>query len=241
MNTNIICVWGSGGSGKTTVSVNLGMALAERNYIVGIISSKLYYGEMQGLFGKRIENEKGLYTAISNGCNTKNTFVPVTQKANLFILSVPNSFDAMLLSAISGDTARDLIYDAAMRFDYIIIDGSEELNNPISSIGMSMASKIVTVHRVSVKDCSWQSSMENTVRLLHLADKQLHVINSYDKTCDKVAFISNIGLKFAFELPYVQNAKILENSGKLIYESKMGTREYKKIIQRLTSQLMNGG
>ena len=240
MNAKIITVWGANGSGKTTLAVNLGLALAERNMMVGVISSKLYYGELQSMFGKRIEEDKGLYRAISNGCNTKNMFEEAGKNINLFFLSVPNKFDGMLLTAVSGETIRELIEDAAMRFDCIIIDGSEELNNPVSGIGLTVASKIVVVHHVSAKDCLWQFSMENTMRLLHLQENILHVLNGYDHTCDKAAYLNNIGIRFGFELPYIQNAKALENAGKQIYRSGMGTKEYKKVMQRLASQLING-
>ena len=52
MNAKIITIWGANGSGKTTVAVNLAAALADRDYMVGIISSKLLYGELQSFFGK---------------------------------------------------------------------------------------------------------------------------------------------------------------------------------------------
>lgn len=240
MNGKIIAVWGAGGSGKTTVAVNLGLALAERNMMVGVISSKLYYGELQSLFGKAVDAEKGLYRAISNGCNTKNMFEAAEKSDNLFFLSVPNGFDGMLLTALSGETVRELIEDAAMRFDCLIIDGSEELNNPVSSIGLTAASKIVAVHRVSAKDCLWQFSMQNTMRLLHLQEHMIDVLNGYDHTCDKAQYLNSIGIRFGFELPYIQNAKALENAGKQIYRSGMGTKEYKKVMQRLASQLING-
>ncbi len=238
MSSKIITVWGSNGSGKTTIAANLGIAIAERNLMVGIISSKLYYGELQGIFAKRLENDKGIYNAIANGCNTKNMFESAITGSNLFFLSVPNGFDAMLLTAVSGDTAKELIEDAVMRFDYIIIDGNEELNNPISSIGLTMASKIVVAHRASTKDCIWQTSMENTMQLLNLTDKAIHVLNGYDKTCDKMTYMNNVGVKFDFELPYIANGKILENSGKPFYTSSTVPNEYKKTMQKLASQAM---
>ena len=55
MNAKIITVWGANGSGKTTVAANLAAALADRDLMVGIISSKLTYGELQSIFGKRVE------------------------------------------------------------------------------------------------------------------------------------------------------------------------------------------
>lgn len=236
MSSKIITVWGATGSGKTSIAANLGIAIADRNLMVGIISSKLYYGELQSIFGKRLEYDKGIYNAIANGCNTKNMFESAVSGSNLFFLSVPNGFDAMLLTAMSGETAKDLIEDAVMRFDYIIIDGNEELNNPISSLGLTMSSKIVIAHRASTKDCIWQASMENTMQLLNLTDKSIHVLNGYDKTCDKMTYMNNVGVKFDFELPYISNAKILENSGKPFYTSSTVPNEYKKIIQKLASQ-----
>ena len=149
MNAKIITVWGANGSGKTTVAVNLASAIAERNLMVGVISSKLYYGEIQGFFGKRVEADKGLYRAISNGSKTRNMFVE-TNNPNLYFLSVQNGFDGMLLTATTGDSIQELLKDASIRFDYIIIDGDEELNNPISSVGLTMSD---TVTDFIVKCC----------------------------------------------------------------------------------------
>ena len=240
MNAKIITVWGANGSGKTTVAVNLAAALADRDFMVGIISSKLSYGEIQSMFGKRIEPDKGIYKAISNGCNTKNMF-EATNNPNLFILSPPNVFDGLLLTAISEETIKDLIADSTIRFDYIIIDGSEELNNPVSSIGLTMSNKIVRVYKVSAKDCIWHKAMENMTNLLHLREKTITVINGYDKTCDKLAFFSSLDVKYDFELPYVSNCAVYANSGKLIYNSKLSNGQYKKTIQKLAGQLMLGG
>lgn len=240
MNAKIITVWGANGSGKTTVAVNLAVALADRDLMVGIISSKLIYGELQSVFGKRVENEKGIYKAISNGCNTKNMF-EATDNPNLFILSPPNVFDGMLLTAISADTVKDLIADSTIRFDYIIIDGSEELNNPISSIGLTMSNKIIRVYKVCAKDCIWHKAMENLTDLIHIRGKTITVVNAYDKTCDKLAFLNALDVKPDFELPFVSNCSVLTNSGKLIYNSKLANTHYKKTIQKLASQVMLGG
>lgn len=237
LNSKIITVWGPNGGGKTSVAVSLGVSLSERNVMVGIVSSKLYYGELQGVFGKRLEQDKGIYKAITNGCNTKNMFESAGNGSNLFFLSVPNGFDSMLLTAISGETAKDILEDAAMRFDYLIVDGSEELNNPFSSVGLTMANNVVVVHKASTKDCLWQSSIENTVQLLNLESKIMHVLNGYDRTCDKMSYLSGVGVKFDAELPCIHNAQVLMNSGKNLYSSG-GLHEYKKTIQRLVSKLM---
>ena len=99
MNAKIISVWGANGSGKTTTTVNLAYSLAQRNFTVGVISSNIYYGEIQTIFGCNIPDDRGIYQALLNG-ETKNMFVQAGKTA-VFVLSVPDKFDAIQLTAIS--------------------------------------------------------------------------------------------------------------------------------------------
>ena len=237
-NNAILTTWGAAGSGKTTLAINLALALAESDYMIGIISSKLYYGELQNHFKTRVEPEQGIYKALQNG-NTKNMFVQAGNKSSVFFLSPPNDFNAMLMSAVSLDSAKDMIEDAAMRFDYLIIDGSEELNNPISSIGLVLASQILMVHYPSVKDYTWYQGMSNMMDILRLRDKSVHILNGYDKSCDKAAFMLSLGVEFKYDLDYVENAKIYENSGSLIYsQGSAGTKAYRKAINKIASAVI---
>ena len=104
---------------------------------------------------------------------------------------------------------KELIEDSRIRFDYIIIDGSEELNNPVSSIGLTMSNKIVRVYRVCAKDCIWHKAVENLTDLIHIRSKTITVINGYDKSCDKMAFLSGLDVKPDFELPFVLNLSLI--------------------------------
>ena len=61
MNAKIISVWGANGSGKTTTTVNLAYSLAQRNFTVGVLSSNIYYGEIQTIFGCNIPDDSGIY------------------------------------------------------------------------------------------------------------------------------------------------------------------------------------
>ena len=108
-------------------------------------------------------------------------------------------------------------------------------------MGLSLSDKIVRVYMVGAKDCMWHKAMNNLTDLIHIRDKTITVINGYDKSCDKLAFLSGLEVKPDFELPYVENCTILTNSGKLIYNSKLANGQYKKTIQRLAGQLMMGG
>lgn len=237
MNAEIIAIWGANGTGKTTTAVNLAIALAERNYNVGVISSNLYYGEMQALFGCVVPEDRGLYRALSTG-EAKNMFTQVG-KSSVFILTAPDKFDAVQLTAVSETSVKNILDDAAIRFDYIIIDGDSELNNPISSIGLAEEDKILVVHRPSVKDCLWYNSMRNVCDLLGLIYKTRPILNAHDKSCDLAAYKSSIGLMFDFELDYVDGAGVYENSGVpiMLHETKK-ERGYISVMRKLASEIM---
>lgn len=74
MNAKVIAVWGANGSGKTTTAVNLAFSLSQRNFTVGLISSNIYYGEMQMLCGCNVPDDRGIYHALMGG-ETKNMLV----------------------------------------------------------------------------------------------------------------------------------------------------------------------
>jgi len=236
LNAKILTVWGRNGSGKTTFAVNLALSLAARNYMIGIISSKIYYGEMQSMFGQRVEVDQGIYKSLSNGSDTKNMFTSVNVKNNVFFLSVPNDIDAMLMTAISMESIKEMIEDTVMRFDYLIIDGNEELNNAVSSVGLVEAQQIFIIHHPSVPDCLWYKGMGNMMDMLHLKNKAVHILNAYDKSCDKIAYSNSMNVKFEFELDLVDKAKIYENSGTPIYTQKnFQTKRYRSTIDKIAS------
>lgn len=239
MTSKILTVWGAPSCGKTTVSVNLAMALAERNNTVGIISSNIAYGELQTLLGRHTSAERGILRAIANR-DTKNCFEQ-TQDKNVFFLGLPNNADGLVLTAVNGNDIRDVIEDSAIRFEYVIIDGSSDLNNPISSIGLNLSQTVIISHRASVKDVMWNAAMQNAAELLHIESRAVHVLSGYDRTCDKAAYLESIKKRMSYEFPYIENAKILENSGKLIWNSRIGTETYKKVMRRLAAEIMAGG
>lgn len=240
MNAKVIALWGANGSGKTTTAVNLAFAIAQRNFTVGLISSNVYYGEIQTLCGCNIPEERGIYHALMSG-ETKNMFVQAG-KTSVFVLSVPDKFDAMQLTTISAKSVKDMLDDAAFRFDYLVIDGDTELNNPISSIGMTEADMIIAVHHPSVKDCLWYGGMKGVGDLLNLSYKTVHILNAHDKSCDLSAYKSSIGLTFDFELGYVENANIYANTGQaIVFHDLKQERAYISDMKTLTSSVILGG
>lgn len=106
----------------------------------------------------------------------------------------------------------------------------------------SVADKIITVHHPSVKDCIWQQSMQNVNNLLNLSYKTVHILNGYDRSCDLYAYKSSIGLKFEFEIGYVDNANVYANTGQaIVFHDLKQERAYISAMKALTSSIILQG
>ena len=156
MENRIYTIWGANHSGKTTFAVNLACALSKHDLLVGLISSNLIYGELQIFFGQSVTFEKGLYKALQEDTpNLGEKFIEYEEIKNLFFLSVPTHYSGLLCDTVTMQSAEQLIINASITFDVLIIDGSAEMNNPIYSVGLWLADKIFTLHRPSIAAQMW--------------------------------------------------------------------------------------
>ncbi len=239
MKCKIITIWGRAGSGKTTFAVNLALALAERKFIVGVVSSNLLYGNLQVFFNQSIREDKGVFQALGNcreGINEH--FWKCGIHENLFLLAVPNGYKGLLADGVTGEETHALLSEASTYFDFLIIDGSEEINNPMSSVALTLSSTIFTIHRPSIATCLWLRAMEDFIKQLHLKDRLVHLLNASDGSCPVEGFLKNSDIHFHQELPTVKLASILENAGTPIYLSgDKASKSYSRVLDIISDEL----
>lgn len=242
MSSKIIAVWGKDNSGKTTFAVNLASALSNRNYLVGLISSNLIYGDLQVFFGQSIPPEKGLFQGLNDdNPNIGEKFSEYEESKNLFFLSVPNNYTGLLCDNVSLQSAERLVTAASLVFDILIIDGTENVTNPVAGVGLWMAEKIYTLYKPSIAASMWHKSIEDFARELHIGDKQVNVMCAPNGDfCDKT-FKNLIELSFKYELPFVKQASELENAGIPIYFSKdRSCSRYSRVLVQISDDICGG-
>ena len=242
MGSKIIAVWGKDNSGKTTFAVNMACALANRDRLVGLISSNLIYGDLQVFFGQSVPPEKGLFRALNDdNPNIGGKFSECEQSKNLFFLSVPNHYTSLLCDTVPLRSVERLIVAASLVFDILIIDGSGDVTNPVSSTGLWMAERIYTLYRPSIAAHMWHRGVEDFVRELHIKDKQVPVMQVPNgEFCDKT-FKSLIELSFKYELPFVKRAGELENAGTPIYFFRdRACRRYSRVLDKISDEICGG-
>ncbi|OLN31718.1 cobalamin biosynthesis protein CobQ [Desulfosporosinus metallidurans] len=242
MGSKLVAVWGKNNSGKTTFAVNLACALASRDRLVGLISSNLIYGNLQIFFGQSVLPDKGLFHGLNDdNPNIGEKFSEYEENKNLFFLSAPNHYTGLLCDSVSLQSVEKLINAASLVFDILIVDGAEDVANPVSGVGLWMAERIYTLYKPSIAAQMWHKGVEDFVRELHIADKQINIMQAPNGDfCDET-FKSLIELSFAHELPFVKRASELENAGTPIYFFKdRRCRSYSKVLEQISDEICGG-
>lgn len=243
MGNKIYTVWGANHSGKTTFAVNLACALSKHDLLVGLISSNLTYGELQIFFGQGIAFEKGLYQALQDDTpNLGEKFAEYEEIKNLFFLSIPTHYSGLLCDTVTLQSAEQLLNNASIAFDVLVVDGAAEVNNPISSVGLWLADKIFTLHKPSIAAQMWYQGVSDFVRELHIAEKQLHILQAPNGEFDDKTYKSMMEISFDYELPYVKRAGELQNAGTPLYIHRdRSCRRYSKGLEQISEKICGGG
>ena len=242
MSGKIISVWGNSNSGKTTFAVNLACALANRNRLVGLISSNITYGDLQIFFGQSVPPEKGLFRGLNDdNPNIGEKFSEYEESKNLFFLSIPNHYTGLLCDGISLQSVERLMTAASLVFDILVVDGAGDVNNPVSGVGLWLAERIYTLHKPSIAAQMWHKGVEDFVRELRITDKQVGILRESNGEFDAKAFKGMTELAFSYELPFVKRAGELENAGTPIYFFQDRVcRQYGKVLEQISDEICGG-
>jgi Flp pilus assembly CpaE family ATPase len=144
----------------------------------------------------------------------------------------------LLCDNVSQAAVEQVLDRAKPYFEILIVDGSEDLNSPVSSVGISQSSQLVVAHRPSVASGLWFRSVGDFIYQLHLTDKMLHVVQETPWSLPPSEYTATLGLNTVVQLPYISNARQLEDSGTPIYmEKDKACRRYNNQVDRLVQTL----
>lgn len=242
MSSKIITVWGGKNSGKTTFSINLACALASRERLVGLISSNLMFGEHQIFFGQDVPNHKSLFEALNTeNPNIGEKFAVYEENKNLFFLSLPTKYSGLLCETVTLQSVEKMINIASLAFDVLIIDGSPEVSNPISGVGLWLADTIFTLHKPSVAALMWYQGMSGFAHEMNIKDKQLHILQAANGEFDDKTYREMSEFSVCFELPYVKRAGELQNAGTPMYFfHDRSCKRYNRVFEKITDKICGG-
>ncbi|MDJ0736882.1 MAG: septum site-determining protein MinD [Nostocaceae cyanobacterium] len=170
MTRIIVITSGKGGVGKTTVSANLGMALAKMGRQVALVDADFGLRNLDLLLG--LEN-RIVYTAIevlARECRLEQALVKDKRQPNLVLLPAAQNRNK---DAVTPDQMKLLVNTLAQKYQYVILDSPAGIENGFqNAISPAKEALVVTTPEISaVRDA------DRVVGLLEAQGiKRIHLI-----------------------------------------------------------------
>ena len=170
MSRIIVTTSGKGGVGKTTVSANLGMALAKTGRKVALVDADFGLRNLDLLLG--LEN-RIVYTALEvlgGECRLEQALVKDKRQPNLVLLPAAQN---RTKDAVTPEQMKLLVDELAGKYEYVLIDSPAGIEMGFkNAINAAREALIVTTPEISsVRDA------DRVVGLLEAQDiKKIHLI-----------------------------------------------------------------
>ena len=224
MSNNMIAVWGAPGRGKTTVAVNLAAALAKENTVL-LVSCNLWFPEIQMPFGQVVKESGSISRLAVASCAPYDLFTQVHDLKNLQLLTLPDDHGQLFGDYWNGETAAQLYAQIdRCAFNYVIVDGASQPDNPISTLGLERAALLLHVGGFGVSGLFWQRAMQPLREGLRLDAKTTYAANRFDGP-----LYSHIEPELT--LPEVEDMERFPAQGKTAFGS--GPKKYARAIGKL--------
>lgn len=183
----IVIASGKGGVGKTTVTVNLALALQARGAKVGIFDADIYGPNVPFMLGVHRRQEGAGFVAIARGKNSAKPEIAPLERFGLEVMStgllVSESQVIDLLSDTVGQMAVQIMMDIDWGdLDYLLLDLPPSSGQPQQALmqrfNIDSAVIVTTPQDMSLLDASrsWTVFEENDVPIVGLVENMSYFI-----------------------------------------------------------------
>ena len=231
----VLAVWGSPGSGKTTASVKLAKYLADHKKNVSLLLADMTAPMLPCICPPGdLENERSLgsilaATHVSDSLIRQNCMTHKRME-HLVILGLKKGENEYTYPPYSAVQATELIEHLRNITPYVIIDCSSYITNDIlSAIALMESDSVLRLVNCDLKSISYLSSQLPLLKDHEWdADKQYKVANNV-KTYEASGYVEQILGNVAFQIPHSSEVEQQGLEGDLLKElSLKESRKYRK-------------
>lgn len=238
MTNNIISVWGSPSSGKTTISIKLASELASKKKNIAIVFADNTYSTLSSVYAECKEHNKSIGKILTTDYIEKETIlensVLYKKNENILLIGLSNFENNYTYSKYTTDKVVQFFSMLHTLVDYIIVDCSSIINlNPITIFSLEKSRSVIRVIEPSLKSMSYFNS---TIPLLianeFKSENHINVISNFKPKDNKKVVSEKFDIQYEF--PYMEEVR--EQSANSELFEKLTSRDryiYNKSIRGL--------
>ncbi len=216
MSECIVITSGKGGVGKTTVTANLGMALAMDGHKVVVVDADLGLRNLDVILGLETRIAYDLVQVIEGQCPIQEALIKDTRVDGLYLLPAAQTSDK---NAITPHDMRELVYELRNIFDYVLIDCPAGIEQGFQN-AIAGASKAIVVSTPEVSAIKDADRIIGLIEAAELPEPQL-ILNRY--RCDLVERGDMLDSDDVLEILAIPLLGILPDTEDIIISSNRGT------------------
>lgn len=222
MSANIITIWGSPASGKTTLALALGARMAYGNKNVIILNGdKLIPGLSvyipRGKFSSADSIGPLLMSNRYSDIELAQRIKPHERSEYLAFMGLSAAENYITYHEFSKESVIRMINKLSTQTDYIIIDGtSNPLENMITLTGLEISDQVIRVMTADVKGIAYMKAAQNIYRDEQFKyDSHITILGNVKNISPETEIMSVMG-SFDFVLNYSYEAENKMMSGELM-------------------------
>ena len=239
MGQTIAVVSGKGGTGKTSFTANVGMALAQLGHPTLCLDCDIGLRNLDIALAMTDRAVMDFTDVLAGYCSLKDAVTPHPLQRNLYLLTAPSRLEGL---RISEEAFRSLFPEIRSRFDYCLIDAPAGLGAGFR-LALSAADRAVVV---TTTDASSLRDAQRTVMELDFLPRgKVHLVvnrcrkkllKSLHQTIDDA--IDMAGLPLLGVIPEDETMPLYSGRGipLLLSSNDCAARAYRNIARRITGK-----
>lgn len=239
MGQTIAVVSGKGGTGKTSFTANVGMALAALGYKTLCLDCDIGLRNLDLALGMTDRAVMDFTDVIRGETSLEDAIVPHPHQKHLYLLTAPSR---ITLPELTGESMGALYAAIAEKFDFCLVDAPAGLGEGfrLAVNGADRAIVVTTTDAISLRD-----AQRTVMELSHLPRGKVHLVvnrcrkkllKSLHQTIDDA--IDTAGLPLLGVVPEDETMALYLGRGVplMLSENEYAARAYRNIAHRLVGQ-----
>lgn len=211
----IISVFGSGGSGKTTIAKILAEKLSQENTFSVIIDCESRFGAFARQIGGNVPLEKSLKRAVLDTENLnlyENTW---GSNVSYFSMADEEGVDSYL--STTDEILEEFLENLKLTYDFIIFDCTQNIKDDLTSFALQKADLCINVINSSVQGLAFHNAHKPAFEYLNLKEYRIlnkNFPNNLNQSTAENIIGQEIHLSLSFSVSVLEKSLYLESEPK---------------------------